>query len=175
MMKSINVSIVRRDKELNAALKRLQKTAIYVGIAEGSKKDKRQDKAPDNHLLGFVHENGSPANNIPPRPFLVPGIEKSSQMIVSGLKRAMNAALKGDEKKCSEALERTAIQSASAVKEYMQTAEFAPLKPQTIAHRNRSRMTAGKRKNENLGINVKPLINTGQLRNAIDGVVVVEE
>lgn len=86
----------------------------------------------------------------------------------------MNAALNGDEKKCSEALERTAIQSASAVKEYMQTAEFAPLKPQTIAHRNRSRMTAGKRKNENLGINIKPLINTGQLRNAIDGVVVEE-
>lgn len=178
MMKTINVSIMRRDRELNAALKKLQKSAIYVGIAEGSKRDKRDDpnvtKSPDNHLLGFVHENGSPANNIPPRPFLVPGIEHSSQVIVAGMKRAIKQALNGNEKDSAESLEQTAIRAASAVKNYMQTASFEPLKPETIANRNRSRQTIGKRKNEKLGIAIKPLINTGQLRNAIDGVVVEE-
>ena len=71
MKKTISVSIVRHDGELNQALKRLAKTAVYVGIAAGSNDDTRNDGGPSNHLLGFVHENGSPVNNIPPRPFLV--------------------------------------------------------------------------------------------------------
>lgn len=98
MKKTISVSMVRHDGELNQALQRLAKTAVYVGIAAGSKGDTRNDGAPSNHLLGFVHENGSPANNIPPRPFLVPGLEANREMIVDGLKGAMDCALKGDEK-----------------------------------------------------------------------------
>ena len=121
-----------------------------------------------------MHENGSPANNIPPRPFLVPGLEANREMIVDGLKGAMDCALKGDEKKCGQALERLAIRSASAVKSYMQTADFEPLKPRTIANRNRSRLTKGTRENEREGVGIRPLINTGQLRDAIDGVVVEE-
>lgn len=71
-------------------------------------------------------------------------------------------------------LERLAICSASAVKNYMQTADFEPLKPRTIANRNRSRLTKGTRENEMEGLGIRPLINTGQLRDAIDGVVVEE-
>lgn len=174
MKKTISVSIVRHDGELNQALKRLAKTAVYVGIAAGSKDDTRNDGGPSNHLLGFVHENGSPVNNIPPRPFLVPGLEANREMIVDGLKGAMDCALKGDEKKCGQTLERLAIRSASAVKSYMQTADFEPLKPRTIANRNRSRLTQGTRENEMEGVGIRPLINTGQLRDAIDGVVVEE-
>lgn len=174
MKKTISVSMVRHDGELNQALQRLAKTAVYVGIAAGSKGDTRNDGGPSNHLLGFVHENGSPVNNIPPRPFLVPGLEANREIIVDGLKGAMDCALKGDEKKCGQALERLAIRSASAVKSYMQTADFEPLKPRTIANRNRSRLTKGTRENEREGVGIRPLINTGQLRDAIDGVVVEE-
>ena len=53
-------------KELNKSLQRLQKSLIFVGIAAGSKGDSRKD-GPANHLLGFVHEHGSPAANIPAR------------------------------------------------------------------------------------------------------------
>ena len=56
----------------------------------------------------------------------------------------------------------------------MQTADFEPLKPRTIANRNRSRLTQGTRENEMEGVGIRPLINTGQLRDAIDGVVVEE-
>jgi len=174
MKKSISVSMSRNDAALNQALRRLAKTAVYVGIASGSEGDSRKDGAPSNHLLGFVHENGSPANGIPPRPFLVPSLEANREMIVDGLKNAMSAALNGDEKSSGQALERLAIQSASTVKNYMQTADFEPLKPQTIARRNRSRMTSGQRENEIEGVSIRPLINTGQLRDAIDGVVVEE-
>lgn len=174
MKKTISVSMARRDGGLNQALQRLAKTAVYVGIAAGSTGDTRNDGGPSNHLLGFVHENGSPVNNIPPRPFLVPGLEANRKMIVDGLKGAMDCALKGDEKKCGQTLERLAICSASAVKNYMQTADFEPLKPRTIANRNRSRLTKGTRENEMEGLGIHPLINTGQLRDAIDGVVVEE-
>lgn len=39
MKKTISVSMVRHDGELNQALQRLAKTAVYVGIAAGSKGD----------------------------------------------------------------------------------------------------------------------------------------
>ena len=163
-------------KALNDALKSLAKKACYVGIANGSDGDKRSDGGPDNHLLGFVHENGSPSANIPPRPFLVPGVKSYQAEIVKSLSEAMKLALKDDSKGCDEVLERTAIKTADAVKNYMQTADFTPLKPQTIANRNRSRMTKGKRDEEiNQDVSkIRPLINTGSLRNAIDGYFVKE-
>lgn len=174
MKQAVSVQIQDSSDQLNAALKKLAKSSVYVGIATGSKGDKRDDGAPDNSLLGFVHENGSPANGIPPRPFLVPAIEQSKEAIVSSLKRSMKAALEGDAEESSAELERLALKSAAIVKDYMQTADFVPLKPSTIANRNRSRLTQSSRKNELSGGNIQPLINTGQLRNAIDGYVVEE-
>lgn len=163
-----SISVESHTDELNDALKRLAKAQILVGIAKGSKGDRRNDGAPPNSDLGYIHEHGSPAANIPPRPFLVPGVKGARDQIVKGLRAAMKAALKGDEKACDGLMERTGMQTVSAVKSYMQTADFAPLKPATILNRNRSRQTIGKRENEEAGASIRPLINTGALRNAID-------
>lgn len=163
-------------KALNDAVKSLSKKACYVGIAKGSEGDKRSDGGPDNHLLGFIHENGSPSANIPPRPFLVPGVKSYQEEVIKGLSKAMRLALKDDAKGCNEVLERTALKTADAVKNYMQTADFEPLKPATIANRNRSRLTQGKRQEEidQDASKIRPLINTGSLRNSIDGFFVEE-
>lgn len=163
-----SVSVEIHVKELNDALKKLAKSMIYVGIAKGSKGDTRDDGAPPNSDLGYIHEHGSPAANIPPRPFLVPGVKGARDQIVKGLRAAMKAALKGDEKACDGLMERTGKKTVIAVKSYMQTADFAPLKPATIRNRNRSRQTIGKRENEQQGEGIRPLINTGALHDAID-------
>lgn len=164
------VKVSRKSKapELNAALEKLRRTEVYVGIASGSKGDARKDKGPDNHLLGYVHEFGSPAQNIPARPFLRPGVAGAKEIVSSGFAAAMKAALADNEPAMTAALERTGMRVVSQVKKYMQTADFVPLSPEYLKHRNRSRLTKSKRANELKGVKVRPLINTGALRNALD-------
>lgn len=157
-----------RAKELNKSLERLKNSVVFVGIASGSKNDARDDGGPPNHLLGFVHEHGSPAANIPPRPFLVPGVKSAKQEVTASMEAAMRAALNDDDRTVKKLLEQTGMQAVSAVKLYMRNGEFEPLKPNTIKNRNRSRLTSGKRENEKEGLKIQPLINTGALRDAID-------
>ena len=163
-----SLSVISRAKELNDALKRLQKTQIFVGIATGSKGDKREDGGPDNHLLGFVHERGSPAANIPARPFLAPGVASGAEKIVPGLERTIKAALRNDEAAVEASLKKTGRDAVSAVKVYMTTADFVPLSPKYLKQRHRARLTKGKRANELKGKGVRPLINSGSLLEALD-------
>ena len=164
------------SKAIDSVVKALGKKALYVGIAQGEGGDARNDDAPANSILGYVHEFGSPSRGIPARPFLVPGVEGFQKEISNGMAKAMQLALEGDEKGCDEALERTAMRTASAVKNYMQEADFEPLAHRTIINRNRSRMTQSQRKEE-LELDtssIRPLINTGQLRDAIQGYFIKE-
>lgn len=167
------VSVLERTSftgKLNASLRRLQKTSVYVGIAKGSKGDRRTDGGPDNHLLGYVHEKGSPAVNIPARPFLVPGVSAAKSDLASTLGAALKAALHDDDAEVQTLVAQAGFQAVSSVKSYMQTAEFEPLKESTMRNRNRSRLTKGKRDEEKRidRSSIRPLINTGELRDAID-------
>ncbi len=55
------------------ALKSLTKKDVLVGIpAEDSDRD---DVPFGNAGIGYINEYGSPAQNIPPRPHLVPGVK----------------------------------------------------------------------------------------------------
>lgn len=164
----VSIKVESHTKELNAALKRMQSAVVKVGIAQGSRGDSRKDGGPPNSLLGWVHERGSPAANIPARPFLRPGIEDAKDEIKDGLKAAMRAALANDVDGMNAELEKTGMIAVSSVKSKMREGPFEPLKPDTIRSRNRSRGTKGKRENETQGRNIKPLINTGALRDAID-------
>lgn len=171
----LTISHKSNVKQLSEALKKLKKSVVLVGIAKDSENDARADGGPNNHLLGFVHEFGSPAANIPARPFLVPGVESVKETIANGLGESMKAALKDDEKTSDDLLEKVGLQAVSGVKNYLTTADFEPLKPATIANRNRSRGTIGKREEEETGNGkIQPLINTGALRDAIDAYVVKE-
>nr|DAQ83242.1 MAG TPA: virion morphogenesis protein [Caudoviricetes sp.] len=171
-MSSVVAAITKQSEthKLNDSLKKLKKTMVLVGIAKGSTGDAREDGGPDNHLLGFVHEYGSPAAGIPPRPFLRPGVNSAREQIASGLEEALKAALRDDADGMQAALDMTGIQAVSAVKSFMRdpSPPFVELKPATLRNRHRSRMTKTKRENEVLNESVKPLLNTGALRNAID-------
>jgi hypothetical protein len=158
---------------LNRSIERLAKSAVIVGIAAGSKGDRRTDGAPPNHLLGFVHEFGSPSVNIPPRPFLVPGVKKGQAAIESKLSAAMRAALDDNGAAMDKLLEEAGIVAVSAVKKEISTGDFVPLKDSTIRNRNRSRKTKSHRVDETPGsLSVHPLVNTGALRDSIDYYVV---
>ncbi|HCA7460069.1 TPA: hypothetical protein MX372_004907, partial [Enterobacter roggenkampii] len=55
------------------ALKSISKKEVLVGIPEED--SEREDVPFGNAGIGYVNEYGSPAQNIPPRPHLIPGVK----------------------------------------------------------------------------------------------------
>ena len=187
-MKAATFATVKRTDhraELKKAVDAFKKLEVLVGIPEGGKGDVRKGTPITNSQLGWIHEKGSPAANIPPRPFLVPGVMSKKKEITSGLKSAFQMALHGDAAGGEARLEALGLQVAASVKEYMTNADFEPLKPSSIENRHRNRGTKPRPEerrfikrngvkvpNPDFGKGVKPLIDTGALRNAIDSFVV---
>lgn len=156
-------------RQLNKSIEKLKQMAIYVGIAADSKKDKRRDGGPNNFILGYIHEKGSPAMNIPARPFLVPGVNKAKAKITKGMEAAMQAALHEKTQEVKILLDNVGSDAAKSVQIYMTQANFEPLKPASIRNRHRSRETKSKREGENNmdASSIRPLINSGSLMGAI--------
>lgn len=161
---------VDKNEMLQKAFDRMKRTAIYVGIPSGADDDKRDDGEPiTNSELGYIHEFGSPSANIPARPFLKPGVQSNEGTLRKRMRKAAVEAMRGNEDAFSEQMERAALGAAVAVQEYMREGEFAPLAPSTVRQRIRKIKKLG-----STDMTIKPLIDTGSLRQAITGVVVEE-
>lgn len=151
---------------LDYALKSIIKTKIYVGIPEGGKGDKRDDQSPiTNSALGFIHEFGAPSRNIPARPFLEPSIRQAREEISGMMKKAAVRMIHGDVDAYDRILEGCALHCASVVKTYMTDADFQPLAKATIKAR------LYKHPGDDPD-SMKPLLDTGSLRNAIEALVI---
>lgn len=162
---------VSGSKALEKALAEIKRTAIYVGIANDSEKNKRKDGAPiTNAQLGFIHEFGSPAANIPARPFLVLGVESVKDKIGADLGKAAKAALKGNESEFNERLTKTATDAAVAVRLYVKNGDFVSLAPSTIKARQKKIDAVGGE-----GNTIKPLMDTNDMISAVSGVVFKED
>ena len=81
-----------------------------------------------------------------------------------GFKHEFGDDLKGFDKR----MEAAALTAAASVQEYMVKADFAPLSPMTIRERL-------KRNPNQDPATMKPLIDTGSLRQAIQGIVIEED
>jgi hypothetical protein len=137
-------------KQLEATLARAKALRLNVGFPRSTAA--RNEGEIDNPTLAAIHTNGSPARNIPARPFLVPGIESEEKKLVKILEDGLKQALKQNAPDLVDAAyERTGQAAVGAVQRYMVKGVFAPLKPATIRRKGSS----------------KPLIDTGQLRQAV--------
>lgn len=140
------------------ALKTLANKDVLVGIPES--KDERDDGDIGNAAIGYINENGSPAQNIPPRPHLKPGVMSVEQDFLPHLKAAAQKALEGNEEGAVTSFDRAGTVAASGVKRYITITGFTPLADATIANRLRRGRTGN-----------KPLIDTGEYRRSITHVV----
>ncbi len=159
------------DADTDAIMRALQKLAklqVLVGIP--SEKNTRTDGPIGNASLGYIHEMGSPARNIPARPFLKPGIENSKDKWTDYLEQACKAALAGKEGVMQRALEAAGQTAVNSVKGTITAGIPPPLKPATIAARKRHKGGKGLRKALAAG-GATPLIDSGQLLNSITYVV----
>jgi phage gpG-like protein len=150
----INVTLDNTE-ELLKSVKELAKQQVLVGIpSSGSRSD-----GPSNATLGYIHEFGSPARNIPARPFLFPAVNKLKDKATEMLKEAASLYMDHKEGQAKAVLESIGIMAMNAVKNNIVSGgdpTFAPLAPATLSARQ-ARGHAG----------TKPLIETGQLLNSI--------
>jgi hypothetical protein len=167
------------------AISQLSNKDVLVGIPDSA--PERTDTPITNAQIGYVMETGSPANNIPARPFLIPGIASVHTEVADRLRKGALSALSGSAAGAETALKAAGMVGQNAVKKKINDGPFAPLSPRTIAQRNRSRQTKSMRKAEKDyakllaqgkteqeaqdAAGIKPLINTGSLRNSITYVV----
>ncbi len=171
-------SLIDVTQRVLKALNALPQARVLVGIPE-EKSERRETSAEiTNAAAAYINNYGAPEMNIPARPFMEPGIRDAKPQITKYFQQAGKAILAGKEGTAFKAMEATGLAAASAVKRKITTGPFDPLSPRTIQGRaNRGRrgakkyleMTAaGETPPADL---VKPLINTGQMRNAITYVV----
>lgn len=172
-MKGLEVKIDDMAKIVDS-INSLVKRSVLVGIpaSEASRED--EDSPMDNATLGYLHETGSPAANIPARPFLIPGVLDAQDKYEPQLKKAANAALTGSRKKIDDHLNAAGIIASQSAKDMLENGDHAPLAISTLRARARkgrkgaaeelASRAAGNAPN---AANARPLIDTGQMRNAI--------
>jgi phage gpG-like protein len=150
---------------IQAAMRALGRSRVLVGIpAEngGRTPEPGSGEIINNAALGYIHENGSPAANIPARPFLVPGIVEAQEQIADTLESSVRkmVSAEGSRESMAKALHSVGLVAVSAVRRKLTDGPFAPLAPRTLAKRK----ARGVKR-------TKPLIDTGQMRNSITYVV----
>ncbi|WP_431022039.1 Bacteriophage protein [Erwinia rhapontici] len=158
------------------ALKSLTRKDVLVGIPA---EDSDRDDAPfGNAGIGYINENGSPAQNIPARPHLVPGVRSVQEKTMPQLRAAAQAALSGNAAAAEMALNRAGTLAADGVRRYMTITGFIPLADSTLAGRARRGRKGAARElasraagNAPDNANARPLIDTSQYRRAITSVV----
>ncbi len=146
------------DKQLQAvqkSIKELKKIDVLVGIPQ-EEAGREQNDITNAELL-YIHTNGSPANNIPPRPVVEPAIQDSKEEIGTLLKEAILKALEGDTGGAMAGMERAGTQGENAVKGW-----FTNPKNGWAENAESTKKKKG---------SSKPLIDTGQLRKSITHVV----
>jgi len=140
------------------AVKAMAAKRVLVGVP--SAEAPRRGDPINNATLAFIHENGSPARNIPARPFLKPGVAGAKDKLVSTLRVYAKQALT-DKSAIEKGLNAAGLVAQSAVKNQIRSSiGMKPLASGTLAARRRKGA-----KGE------KPLIRTGQLLNSITYVV----
>ncbi|MGH1498219.1 hypothetical protein ACRBEF_01590 [Yersinia proxima] len=151
---------VRVDKanDVLAAFKAIGRKDVLIGIPE--EKSEREDIPFGNAGIGYLHENGSPAQNIPARPHLQPGVRSVQNETTQKLKQAAQAVLAGNQAAADRALEQAGIIASNAVKRYLTITGFTPLADGTISARLRRGRSGD-----------KPLIDSGQYRRTITSIV----
>lgn len=165
----MDTKVIVKDntKVLDEILKALGSHQVLVGIPAESAA--REGSPISNAAIGYVLETGAPERNLPARPFLRPGVASARDAVAKVARKTLIQALslRGSTSESARAIQnglgQMGLVAANAVRRRIDTGDFAPLAPSTI-YRRQHRANAP-RSGE------KPLVDTGQLRNAVTYVV----
>lgn len=179
-----------------AALKQdladLTRVEVLVGFPEDTSEREDPDGNPveiTNAALGYIHDNGEPDLNIPARPFMIPGIEAARDRIIKQLLNCAKRVLAPSNNKggvsinVEQGMQAVGLIAQAALRKKINEGIPPPLSEATLRERaNRGGKSKGRQgalwelawraagapASTELA---KPLIDTGQLRNAINYVI----
>ena len=177
---------ITKDKvaDVLAAVSTLTRNQVLVGIpGENAERQDAPGAKPSpisNVQLGWIHERGSPAQNIPARPFLVPGVRDALPRLLPKLKKAGELAL--DFKNVSaitQQLTAVGLIAASAVQMKITTGPFQPIADATkrarlyrkLGYRNASEARKQKMMAKWMAGDFKPLLDSGAMRASVTFVI----
>jgi len=137
------------------SIESLKRHDVLIGIPQAE--SSREGGAITNAELAYIHSKGSPKQGIPARPFLEPSIMANKDRIAEQQAKIIKDALAGNANVMHADMEKLGIRAQNFAKGWFVNPlnEWAPNTPETIARKGSD----------------KPLIDTGQLRNAITYVV----
>lgn len=124
---------------------KLKGRAVYVGIPSSTAE--RPGERLNSAAIGYTQEFGSPATNLPARPFLIPGVRSVQTEVIELFKRAAKEAISGSDK-IDVYLHQAGNVAVSAVKKTITSNIPPPLSPVTIANRYKRRKTKTRRPEE---------------------------
>lgn len=175
-------SVTNNVDELRAMLKLLAAREVLVGFPEDTTErttDPDEPKGLTNASLGYIHDNGAPDANIPARPFMRPGMEEAIPQATATLaKIAKRVLAKSGKASVEQGFTELGLKVQFALRRKINEGVPPPLSEYTLRERAR-KGRKGAQKELDLraqGVSpstqfAKPLIDTGQLRNAINFVV----
>ena len=172
-------TVTKQDRmaQVLAAVRDLTRQHVMVGIPDSTAG--RKTGPISNAAIGYIQEHGDPAHNLPARPFLVPGVSKIAGKAADILGNGARKALDGDRQGAAAALVTAGLLAQNSARATLTAGEgFAPLSPMTIEGRARRGQKRAKRALKAMAAggvadpgDVKPLIDTGQLRTSLTFVV----
>lgn len=157
-MKNAVQQIVDKLPKLRVAMSQLTTSDVLVGVP--SDKTARKGDPINNATIAYLMDKGSPAQNIPARPFMEPGVEAAKDKIIEQLKRAAQNALSADDDAIEKGLIRSGMIAQASIRTMINSGIDPALAPSTLAARRR-RGRQG----------TVALIDTGALRNSINFVI----
>lgn len=160
------------------ATRDLANKEVLIGVP--STADSRNGSNVGNASIAYWMEFGVPEQNIPARPFLVPGVAAIRDRAVVRLRKAGESVLDGQPQKADAQFEAIGLEGASSVQNKIRSGPFVPLAPSTIAARRKSDLSQLDElyKHDQIASDqhaaltgVQPLIDTGKLLQSISYVV----
>lgn len=148
---------------LRQAMSVLDNGSVLIGIPDDSEKNHRNDTPETNSEIAFTNEFGEPAENIPARPFLIPGVnnamEKNERIMLKGAQEVLT--LTGNPlDSVHNALEAVGLVSARSAQKMIDDGLSPDPAPYTLMQR-RLKGFMGE----------KPLLVTGNLKQSITYII----
>lgn len=160
-------------------IQKLVTREVLVGVPSDKAERKEKGEPINNAQIGYIHEYGAPAKNIPARPHLVPGVRDAEPKVVPHFAKAAQAILRGDEQDMIKELNSAGLKAVSSVKGVLNAGINPPLSDSTLKARARRGRKgaiaelAARERGEQAGVGqgAKPLIDTSEYRDSITYVI----
>ena len=179
--KPVILTTIDRTEDFKKDLARLLNMDVLVGVPSDNADRRREinedeDNTYNNAQLLALHTEGSPLQNLPARPVLQPAIEAedNKEKLTTGMQKSAKLILDNQLSEANLQLHRVAMKAQNVARKWFVDPRngWPPDKPATIRRKiNKMSKKAKKVAIEAGDPLTRTLIDTGQLRKAIIGVV----